>query len=81
MKIVVHSYESKNINLNIPTWLCLNPVTGMLLPVFLKQNGIAVSRGQMLAMIRAVNDYRRSHPGWVLVEVQSADGDHVTISL
>ncbi len=35
----------------------------------------------MLAFARLLNRYRRSHPEWVLVEVESADGDYVKIKL
>ena len=81
MKITVHSNDSKNIRLQLPTGLCLNPVMAMILPSFMKQNGMAVSRNQMLILIRAVNQYRHRHPEWVLVEVQSADGDYVQITI
>ena len=81
MKIIVRSSEHQDIRLHIPTGLGLNPVTAMFLPNFMKQNGTTITRKQALAMVRAVNKYRRSHPSWKLVEVDSANGDHVEIVL
>ena len=81
MKIAVHNDGGRDIDLRLPTGLIVNPVSAMMLPKVLEEKGIAASRAQALALVRAINRYRRSHPGWVLVEVESADGSHVKITM
>ena len=81
MKIEIHSDEGRNFDLQLPTGLLVNPISAMFLPGVLEEKGIVASRAQALALVRAINRYRRSHPGWVLVEVESADGDHVKITV
>ena len=81
MRIWIHSDEGRNLNLQLPTGMLLNPISAMALPRVLEEKGIVASRAQALALVRAINQYRRSHPGWVLVEVESADGDHVKITV
>ena len=81
MKILIQSNEGRNLHLQLPTGLLVNPISAMALPRVLQENGIAASRTQALALIRAINRYRRSHPGWVLVEVESNHGDHIRITV
>ena len=81
MKIVVRSQENRDILVQLPTGLILNPISALLLPKALQENGIVASRAQALALVRAINRYRRSHPGWVLVEVEGADGDYINITV
>ena len=81
MKIEIHSGAGREFDLLLPTGLLVNPISAMALPRVLEEKGIAASRAQALALVRAINRYRRSHPGWVLVEVESADGDHVKITV
>jgi len=81
MKIVVRSQENRDIHVQLPTGLILNPISALLLPKALQENGIVASRAQALALVRAINRYRRSHPGWVLVEVEGADGDYINITV
>lgn len=81
MKIVVRSHENRDLHVQLPTGLILNPVSALFLPKALQKNGMGVSRAQALALVRAINRYRRSHPGWVLVEVEGADGDYINITV
>lgn len=81
MKIIVHSPQSTNIRLSLPSGLALNPVSALFLPKFLKQNGIEVDRKQARMMVKAINQYRRRHPDWTLVEVETAGGEHVKITV
>ncbi len=81
MKIIVHSPGSQNIRLWFPSRLALNSATALLLPEMMKQNGITITRKQAQAMVRAIHTCRRNNPGWKIVEVQSANGDHVEIAL
>ena len=81
MKILVNSPGQKGIRLHFPTVLGLNPIAALFLPKIFRQNGTAITRKQALAMVRAINRYRRSHPAWKLVEVRSTNGNHVDIVL
>ena len=81
MKIIVQSAGAETVKLCLPSGLALNPVSALVLPKLLRRNGINADSRQMLLLMRAVNRYRRSHPGWKLVEVESADGEHVEISI
>jgi hypothetical protein len=70
-----------NIRLPIPTGLVLNRWGVGLVLDSLKKYGLNVTKEQAVDFARFLNRYRRSHPEWVLVEVESADGDYVKIKL
>ena len=81
MRVVVNSPGCKRIRIWFPSGLVWNPITAMLLPGILRQNGIEITREQALTMVRAINRYRRRHPNWKLVEVESANGERVEVAL
>lgn len=81
MRIVVNSPDCKRIRIWLPSGLIFNPISAMLLPGILKQNGLEITREQALAMVRAINRYRRRHPKWTLVEVEDATGEYVKVTL
>lgn len=81
MKIVVNSKDGTNIILPFPTGLMLNSAMAGIGMKYLKQHGINISKKQSSAFIKELNRFRRKHRDWVLVEVQSADGDYVKIKL
>lgn len=81
MQIVVRSHEGTNIRLPIPTGLVLNRWGVAFMFGSMKKYGLNVTKEQASAFARLLNRYRRSHPEWVLVEVESADGDYVKIRL
>ena len=81
MEIVVKNSDGPNIFLPIPTGLVLNRFAAGLAAGYLRKYGLAVTKEQTAAFLAALHQYRRSHPEWVLVEVESADGDYVKIRL
>ena len=81
MKIVVKSHEGPNLWLPIPTGFVLNRFAAGFASKYLKEYGIDITKGQAITFIRELNRYRRKHPEWVLVEVQSSDGEYVIIQL
>ena len=81
MKLVVKSKDGPNLWLPIPSGLILNRFAAGLAPQYLKEYGLNITKEQAVLFVRALNRYRRAHPEWVLVEVESADGDYVKVKL
>lgn len=81
MKIVVRSAAAENVKLRLPSALALNPVSALFLPKLLKRSGLAIDRKQAQLLVKAINQYRHSHPDWKLVEVESADGEYVEVTI
>ena len=81
MKIVVKSKDGPNIWLPIPSCLVLNRFFAGFAPKYLKEYGIDITKEQAVSFVKALNQYRHRHPDWVLVEVQSAEGEYVKIKL
>lgn len=82
MKIIVQEQGNTKVNLHLPTGLLLNRFTACLAPRFMKEkNDLTITAGQAYRIMKALKDYRDAHPEWVLVEVHSANGDHVVIQL
>lgn len=81
MKIVVVNPPNKDIRLTIPTGLVLNRLTAAVAPKCLRNSGVSITGKQAAAFVRELNRFRRAHPEWVLVEVQSANGEYVKVKL
>ncbi len=81
MKIVVLNPPSQDIRLTIPTGLVLNRLTAAIAPRCLKNSGVCITSKQAIAFVKELNRFRCAHPEWVLVEVQSADGEYVKVKL
>ena len=79
MKIVVTTNEGPNIRLPIPSRLVLNRFVAGFAPKYLKEYGIDITKEQAVLYVKALNQYRRKHPEWVLAEVQSSDGEKVKL--
>ena len=47
----------------------------------LKRHGIEITSVQTIKFVKTVNRFRRRHKNWQLVEVRSADGEHIEIRL
>ena len=81
MKIVVKSNEGPNIWLPIPSGLVLNRFDAGFAPKYLKGYGLDITKEQAVTIIEALNRYRRKHPEWVLVEVQTSNSEYVKVKL
>lgn len=79
MKIIVNREIGHGINLRLPTGLLLNSLTARIVCGFLNDKGVSIPHCQMNVLFREVERYRKKHPNWKLVEVDSADGEHVEI--
>ncbi len=82
MRIIVKESEGKNIRLLLPTGMVLNRLTaGLISKALVERAKMDLSTGQMMRLMRELKRFKRKHPDWVLVEVQSSDGDYVKIKL
>lgn len=80
MRIKVNDGSNLNINLRIPTGLIFNRLFAyFLFPKAAEQYGVTISRRQSIAFVKAIKDYKRTHPDWKIVEVESANGEIVEI--
>lgn len=80
MRITVRSEEA-NLRIPIPTALIFNDLTAAIAPRFMSQYGLNITGRQARKLVRAMKKFKRRHRDWILVEVQSADGDYVEIKL
>ena len=80
MKLTVIEKEH-NIRLRIPTGLALNRVTGILICKAAQKHGVTLTPRQVGAFLEALHTYRKAHKDWVLVEVNSSNGEYVQIKL
>ena len=81
MRIIVKSNGGLNIRLPFPSGLVLNRFAAGVVCKYLKEQGLDISKAQAVAFLKELNRYRRKHPEWVLVEVQSSDGTYVKVKL
>ena len=81
MKIVVTTNEGPNIRLPIPSGLVLNRFVAGFAPKYLKEYGIDITKEQAVLFVMALNQYRRKHPEWVLVEAECSSGEYVKVKL
>ncbi len=81
MRIRISGSDGK-LNLCVPTGLVLNRLTlGPVLTALNRKYNLPVKREQAGEFARALRQYRREHPEWVLVDVESADGERVYIKV
>lgn len=77
MRIWIESKDGQNLRLGFPAGLALNAGTLAVGRKYLSRYG--VSQKQAAAFLHLLNQYRRQHRDWILVEVESANGDYVQI--
>ena len=81
MKIQITSSNS-NLNLPIPSCILLNRMAAAsLIRKANRKYGCAVDPRLAGKLLNTLKVYRSNHPEWVLVEVQSANGETVRITL
>ena len=81
MLIKVRSTDGPNLTIPLPTGLFCNRLTAGIAAKAMAQNGWNATPEQMARFFQAAPQYKRKHPDWVMVEVQSADGDYVYVKL
>ena len=81
MIVKIWSAEGPNLFIPIPTGLFCNRFTAGFAAKAMEQNGWTATPEQMARFFQAARRYKRKHPDWVMVEVQSAEGDYVYVKL
>jgi len=64
-----------------PTGLIVNRFTAGIIRKRLKKEGVRLTRKQTLQFIKGLKQYKKEHTDWNLVEVNSQNGDTVTIRI
>ena len=81
MRINITQSSGDIIRLRLPHGLVLNGLSATLFSAKLKKADVNLSGKQLRILFRAIRKYKREHPEWKLIEVQSQDGDTVEIVL
>ena len=81
MKIIVETAGSKSIRIRFPTGLVLNRLIALIASKAAQKNGFSLSFDQAYGCISALKDFKRSRGDWTFVEVTSANGDYIKISI
>lgn len=81
MQISVVEKEKSGVCLQLPTGLLLNRLTAGIVARKLRKQGMQISGKSVYAFAKAVRTYRKEHPQWQLVEVQSANGEQIQVNL
>lgn len=81
MKIAITNKNKKRFCICVPTWLLLNHVTVLFIPKMLERQVVRLTYRQAVWLLGALHTCRRRHIGWKLIEVHSANGEDVEISL
>lgn len=81
MQIRIREKDGTNRWIPLPTGLIFNGLTASIAAKTASGYGVTITARQMNRLFAIVRRYKKAHPDWVLVDVQSADGDHVMVKL
>ena len=81
MIVKIRSQDGPNLTIPIPTGLFCNRLTAGIAARVMARNGMNASPEQLARLFRCIRRVKHRHPDWVLVEVQSANGDQVYVKL
>ena len=81
MIIKVRSEAGPNLFIPIPTSLLCSRLTAGFSAKMMEQNGVHATPEQMAKFFRVARQCKRRNPDWVMVEVQSSNGDYVYVTL
>ena len=81
MIVKIRSAEGPNLFIPIPTGLFCNRFTAGFAAKAMAQNGWHATPEQMAKFFRVARQCKRRNPDWVVVEVQSSNGDYVYVTL
>lgn len=81
MKIKIKSKKAPALYFIFPTCLFCRPLLSWALPKMPQIQACSITRQQVLALAEALNDFRKHHKRFLLLEAESADGTTVAITL
>lgn len=85
MRIIIESPGEKTIRLIFPTRLLFNNLTALIgagtINKYIPSSSPRISAGQLRGLIKEINRVKRKYRDFVLVDVESSDGDIVKIVL
>ena len=81
MKIQIKEAGGHKFCLPIPTGSVFGHLTAAFLPRVLKDEDITITRKQAYQFLKELRRYKKQHPDWILVDIQSANGDTVKIAV
>ena len=81
MRVIVQENTGEKHDIKIPNGLALNRVTVGIISGICQKKGVTISKKQLLQLVEAVKEYKKTHPAWKLVEVDEPNGEHVEIVL
>lgn len=73
--------EDTNLRLWMPTGLLLSRPIAAAVAKGARDKGIPLTGRQLNTLFKAIRRYRKAHRDWVLVEVDSQNGDKVLVKL
>lgn len=82
MKVKIHSADF-HLTLGLPTAMMLNGLTARIAAHSIneEQHGTRFTPEQMNRLFREIKAVRRDFPDWVLVDVETADGEIVKVTI
>lgn len=86
MKISVRA-DQCNFSIPLPNWLLLNPVSFRIVAQAVRKNcsqrisGISISPSVAKALVREIRRLKKRYGSLTIVEIYSANGEHITITL
>ena len=82
MKVLIKS-EKKKLTIILPTALLLNRLAATVAVKIItsKQPSIDVSVEDLMKLVNTIKKYKQKHKNWEVVNICSADGEKVYISL
>ena len=81
MKIQIKEAGGHKFSLPIPTGAVFGHITAAFLPRALKDEGITITKKQAYQLLKELRHYKKAHPDWILVDIESANGDTVKITV
>ena len=81
MKVTVKQTPQKAFCIKLPTGLALNRPVAWVLARKLRKQDVHISSKDLYRFMKAVRCYKKEHPEWLLAEVNSADGERISVML
>lgn len=79
MRIEITKPNGTHVRIAFSTALLCNRFSAFWIRRSLKKQGVHLTKKQTAAFLKALKKYRKEHTDWKLVEVHTADSEHVEI--